>query len=56
MACLIAAVASWLRGGKYVYQEEDGGGEETVRGATPIDDTAVPVLFWNRHLTQTQPP
>jgi MFS family permease len=51
VASLVAAGASWLRGGKFVYREEDGFGEEAsddeapddAVGGDPVDDTAVPV-------------
>jgi len=35
IACLVAAAASWLRGGKYVYREDDddGSGARDERGA-----------------------
>ena len=51
VASLVAAGASWLRGGKFVYREEDGFGDEAsddeapddAVGGDPVDDTAVPV-------------
>jgi hypothetical protein len=33
IACLIAAAASWMRGGKYHYREEDA--IEPARGPAP---------------------
>jgi hypothetical protein len=34
IACLVAAGASWLRGGKYHYRE-DSGEEDSSRSAAP---------------------
>jgi hypothetical protein len=48
IACLIAAVASWLRGGKYTASDIDPGSpsdeeyERDLRAPTPSTDAAVP--------------
>jgi MFS family permease len=41
-ACLVAAVASVLRGGKYIHQEEPDGGEAVASAPSPTTTRRVP--------------
>ena len=52
VACLVAAGASWLRGGKYVYVEPVARADHTARDATAArerEDELVPSIRVARH-------
>ncbi len=40
-ACLLAAAASWTRGGRYVYVEESAAIEEELASVAPVPEGAV---------------